>query len=75
LASLLNHVAETNANVIEVTHQRAMWLAPLGRVGIELVLEVRDEQHGREVHRHLENRAITSNAKASAIGKSNSSEK
>jgi threonine dehydratase len=54
LAALLDHVAETNANVIEVMHQRAMWLAPLGRVGIEMVLEVRDEQHGREVHRHLE---------------------
>lgn len=54
LATLLDRVAETKANVIEVIHQRAMWLAPLGRVGIEMVLEVRDEQHGREVRRHLE---------------------
>jgi threonine dehydratase len=54
LASLLDHVAETRANVIEVFHRRAMWLAPLGRVGIEMLLEVRDEQHGREVYRHLE---------------------
>jgi threonine dehydratase len=54
LAALLNHVAETRANVVEVFHRRAMWLAPLGRVGIEMVLEVRDETHGREVHRHLE---------------------
>jgi len=54
LARLLDHVAETRANVIEVFHRRAMWLAPLGRVGIEMLLEVRDPQHGREVYRHLE---------------------
>jgi threonine dehydratase len=53
LAYLLNNVAESGANVVEVFHKRAMWLAPLGKVGIEMLLEVRDEQHGREVHRHL----------------------
>ena len=30
-----------------------MWLAPVDRVGIELVLEVRDEEHGREVMKSL----------------------
>ncbi len=55
LARLLDHVAESGANVIEVFHRRAMWLAPFGRVGIEMLLEVRDESHAREVHRHLEN--------------------
>jgi threonine dehydratase len=54
LARLLDCVAESGANVVEVFHRRAMWLAPLGRVGIEMVLEVRDEQHGREVYQHLE---------------------
>ena len=54
LAGLLNCVAESGANVIEVFHRRAMWLAPLGYVGIEMLLEVRDEPHGREVHKHLE---------------------
>lgn len=53
LATLLNKVAETRANVIEVFHRRAMWLAPLGRVGIEMLLEVRDNEHGREVQKHL----------------------
>lgn len=53
LARLLDNVAESGANVIEVFHRRAMWLAPLGRVGIEMLLEVRDEPHGREVFRHL----------------------
>ena len=54
LATLLATVAESGANVIEVFHRRAMWLAPLGRVGIEMLLEVRDNEHGREVHKHLE---------------------
>ena len=53
LAGVLNRVAETGANVIEVFHQRAIWLAPLGRVGIEMILEVRDEQHARYVRAHL----------------------
>lgn len=54
LAGLLDTVADSGANVIEVFHRRAMWLAPLGRVGIEMLLEVRDHAHGREVQTHLE---------------------
>ncbi len=54
LSRLLDHVAESGANVIEIFHKRAMWLAPLGKTGIEMLLEVRDEQHGREIIRHLE---------------------
>jgi len=54
LATLLATVAESGANVIEVFHRRAMWLAPLGRVGIEMLLEVRDNEHGRETQKHLE---------------------
>ena len=54
LAAVLNNVAETGANVIEVYHQRAIWLAPLGRVGIEMILEVRDQEHAEAVQKHLE---------------------
>ncbi|HVF31244.1 MAG TPA: threonine ammonia-lyase [Pyrinomonadaceae bacterium] len=54
LAAMLDQVAESGANVVEVNHQRAIWLAPLGYTGIEMILEVRDERHGREVHKHLE---------------------
>jgi threonine dehydratase len=54
LAVLTRAIAETRANIIEVFHRRAMWLAPLGYVGIELLLEVRDEEHGRQVIQHLE---------------------
>ncbi len=53
LAPLIGRVAEAGANVIDVFHRRAVWLAPLDRVGIELVLEVRDEEHGQAVIRHL----------------------
>jgi threonine dehydratase len=53
LAPLIGRVAEAGANVIDVFHRRAVWLAPLDRVGIEMVLEVRDEQHGQEVIEHL----------------------
>ena len=54
LAAMLESVAESGANVIEINHQRAIWLAPLGYTGIEMILEVRDERHGREVYKHLE---------------------
>lgn len=54
IAPLLAEVANAGANVIEIFHRRAMWLAPLGRVGIELVLEVRDREHGTQVERYLE---------------------
>jgi threonine dehydratase len=50
---LLEHVAESGANVMDIFHRRALWLAPLGRVGIELVLEVRDSEHGADVMKHL----------------------
>ena len=51
---MLDQVADSGANVVEVNHQSAIWLAPLGYTGIEMILEVRDERHGREVHKHLE---------------------
>ncbi len=54
LAKLLEKVASRGANVIEVYHQRSMWLAPLGSVGLEMLLEVRDEEHGQEIHAFLE---------------------
>ena len=54
LARVVDCLAEVGANIIDVFHRRAMWLAPLGKVGVELALEVRDEQHGLEVIAHLE---------------------
>ena len=49
LSVLISRVASMGANVIDVFHRRAFWLAPLSKVGIELVLEVRDEAHAQAV--------------------------
>lgn len=54
LSRLVGFVAKTGANIVDIFHRRALWLAPLGKVGVELVLEVRDEQHGQEVMAGLE---------------------
>jgi threonine dehydratase len=54
LARITENVAQSGANIIEVFHRRSMWLAPLGQVGIEMLLEVRDEEHGLEVYNNLE---------------------
>lgn len=54
LAKMLNEVAAAGANVVEIQHQRAIWLAPLGYTGVEMILEVRDKSHARDVHDHLE---------------------
>jgi len=53
LAQVINHVAACGANIIDVIHRRAVWLAPLTRTGLELVLEVRDEAHGQAVVQQL----------------------
>ncbi len=53
LSGMLKIVADEHANVVEVYHQRAIWLAPLGSVGIEMILEVRDKEHGDSVHDRL----------------------
>jgi threonine dehydratase len=49
LAAMINRVAARGANIIDVVHRGATWLAPLNGTGIELVLEVRYETHGQEV--------------------------
>lgn len=54
LAAMLDEVAATGSNVVEVNHQRAIWLAPLGYTGIEMILEIRDEPHAAAVRLHLE---------------------
>ncbi len=54
LATVINHVAACGANILDVIHRRAVWLAPLTRTGIELVLEVRDESHGQMVIQRLQ---------------------
>ncbi len=49
LAPLVNEVGAMGGNIIDIHHRRAAWQVPVDRVGIELLLEVRDEQHARQV--------------------------
>ena len=49
LAPLLRTVADLGANVVDVFHRRATWLVPIDRVGVELILEVREKAHGAQV--------------------------
>ena len=49
LAPLLRAVADLGANVVDVFHRRATWMVPIDRVGVELILEVRERSHGAEV--------------------------
>lgn len=58
LAGMLDIIAAERANVIEVYHQRAIWLAPIGSVGIETILEVRDAQHAKQVQQKLESAGL-----------------
>jgi threonine dehydratase len=53
LARLVNCVAEAGASVLDLSHRRAMWRVPLDKAGVELALEVRDEDHAQAVIEHL----------------------
>ncbi|NTW01463.1 MAG: threonine ammonia-lyase [Oscillochloris sp.] len=55
LARLIANVAEAGANIVEVFHRRAEWHLPVTKVGVELVLEVRGEEHAQTVIAHLDN--------------------
>jgi threonine dehydratase len=68
LAPLLRVVADSGANVVDIFHRRATWLVPIDRVGIELILEVRDMAHGQTVIETLRNHGygVEQNAEWSA---------
>ena len=53
LAPLVNNVAAAGANIIDIHHRRAAWQVAVDRVGIELILEVRDEEHAGALIREL----------------------
>jgi threonine dehydratase len=57
LAPLISHIAAAGANVIEIYHRRAAWLGPVDRVGIDMILEVRDAEHGRALLQRLQEQA------------------
>jgi threonine dehydratase len=53
LAALLRLVAEAEANVLEIHHERTSRWVDLGEVGVELTLEMRGEDHLRSLTRTL----------------------
>ncbi len=54
LSRMLDHVASQGANVIDINHRRAAWQVPVDRTGLEMILEVRDEEHGQAIIQRLE---------------------
>jgi threonine dehydratase len=54
LARLLAVIGEAGANVLSVSHQRFGIDMPVGRVQVELLLEVRNRDHAAEVASELE---------------------
>lgn len=67
LAKLIELIATTGANVIEVLHRRAAWLVPLDRAGLELVLEVRDDAHADAVVATLHAKGYPTNTGAAHV--------
>jgi len=56
LAALLELIAELKGNIITVLHNRISPSVPLGRTGVELLLEVRDEGHIAAIREALTDR-------------------
>jgi threonine dehydratase len=49
LAQLAGEIAAAGANVVDIHHRRSVWGVPLDHTGLELILEVRDADHGQAV--------------------------
>lgn len=56
LAALLATVAEAGGNVMEVTHNRISSHVPYGQTGVEMLLEVRGEEHSARIAQRLSER-------------------
>lgn len=61
LAPLLRLVADNGANVVDVIHRRATWLVPIDRVGVELIIEVRNHTHGQQLMQNLQTHGYSIN--------------
>jgi threonine dehydratase len=53
LRGVLDEVAAQRGNVLDVQHYRAGWRVPLGSVDVEILVETRHVEHGREVRAAL----------------------
>ncbi|MBK7643040.1 MAG: threonine ammonia-lyase [Planctomycetes bacterium] len=53
LSRVLALLGSAHCNVLDVQHYRSGWKVPLGAVDVEILLETRRADHGREVEREL----------------------
>jgi threonine dehydratase len=58
LADMLSEVARQRANVVEVHHERAFGRGGLGQVVVQIVVETRGHEHGRELMSGLKSRGF-----------------
>jgi threonine dehydratase len=49
LTRVLDVLAERRVNILDIEHYRAAWRVPIGTVDVEMLLEVRDGAHAREI--------------------------
>ncbi|MBV8881920.1 MAG: hypothetical protein JO332_18320, partial [Planctomycetaceae bacterium] len=52
-AKLLHEIAEARGNVMEVIHNRTSAAVPIGRTGVEILIETRDATHIDELEGRL----------------------
>jgi len=65
LAGMTTQIAAAGANVVDIMHRRAAWGVPLDRTGLEMILEVRDQEHGEAVIQRLREHGY----RVSAVGR------
>jgi len=58
LATLLTLVAQTGASIKEVSHDRSFGPADVARVKVSVIMETRDLEHIREIHKTLKEKGV-----------------
>jgi len=58
LAALLTLVAQTGASIKEVSHDRSFGPADVARVKVSVIMETRDLEHIREIHKTLKEKGV-----------------
>ena len=64
LADIARIIGESQANVIEIVHQRMMQAVPLKRAELDVVIEAQDKDHVNKILRALRKFGFTVSAKS-----------
>lgn len=64
LADIARIIGESQANVIEVIHQRMMQAVPLKRAELDVVIEAQDKEHVKRILKSLRKQGFTVKAKS-----------